>query len=540
MVAAVQAIECRADNCFQSLKILQLPWNVAVWALLTFGIKKFEEQYALHGVGSPNFRAALRNLGIALPVAMKWSRDFAKPASALASKRWNPHLESQVTQAFEIAHNYSTFLFTFPMWHKDRQFAQLLAPNAVRFASEESERGRQVCAHHKSFRRSKGPHAGEILGPLGHGPAVREQFEHVIGKWRKTGRLRFQYSDPWLLWSALLPEYKSRFELIARRDDALSLGEYTLGDLKQIYAALCAVCAAHDFLCYQWQQHFGTFPLDSAVLIRRRTDWCEVLREVSGINIEKCDAVVRDLTFDFSQQLSRMPDLHVSPFIPLDTALNTLAVAPQFPLNSRSDENVLRVCSMLRPLQFNVGSLGKEAEMRVALESRSNVYQLLGPISLPKPVPDIDLLIADDESSTVVIAEMKWIRKPTRPVESIERDADVLKGVSQLSEIRTFVTENPGHLLSIGKLPKRIDEYRNVYYLLVARDHWLWIEPAKEFAIVEYDAFVAALNRPNLDVTIRDLLKYEWLPIEGLDFRVQVDTASVNGVSLFTEVYYGP
>jgi hypothetical protein len=35
-----------------------------------------------------------------------------------------------------------------------------------------------------------------------------------------------------------------------------------------------------------------------------------------------------------------------------------------------------------------------------------------------------------------------------------------------------------------------------------------------------------------------DLLRYEWLPVEGRDFRVQYDTATVNGVSIQSEVFY--
>jgi hypothetical protein len=194
---------------------------------------------------------------------------------------------------------------------------------------------------------------------------------------------------------------------------------------------------------------------------------------------------------------------------------------------------------MLRQDVFDATSLEKEPEMLAALRKTCSQYLLVGPIVLPKPIPDIDLLIADENSSTIVISELKWIRKTTRPVELIDRDADILKGVGQLRQIRQFLAEHPNHLGSQVKLPRPLTEYANIYYLLIARDHWLWIEPAEDVAIVEFEALSAALGRiQDLHTAISDLLQYEWLPVEGRDFTVQYDRNRVNGVSIESEVFY--
>jgi hypothetical protein len=217
----------------------------------------------------------------------------------------------------------------------------------------------------------------------------------------------------------------------------------------------------------------------------------------------------------------------------------TLAIAPQFPLHSRPDENILRVCSVLRPAEFDAASLKKESDMRTDLQEKCSVHPMQGPVPLPKPTPDIDLIVTDESSSTIVIAEMKWIRKTVRPIERIARDTDVLKGIGQLQQIRRFLVEHPTHLRSVGRLPNSMDEYRNCYYLLVARDHWLWVEPAEGAAIVEFEPFAAALSRPvSLNSAMSDLLRYEWLPIEGRDFYVRYDTLTANGASIQSEVFY--
>lgn len=69
--------------------------------------------------------------------------------------------------------------------------------------------------------------------------------------------------------------------------------------------------------------------------------------------------MLTDLTFS----VERSVGLHVYPFVPLDGANETLALAPPFPLHSRHDENILRVCSQERPQVYDATSLEKQSEM---------------------------------------------------------------------------------------------------------------------------------------------------------------------------------
>ncbi len=110
----------------------------------------------------------------------------------------------------------------------------------------------------------------------------------------------------------------------------------------------------------------------------------------------------------------------------------------------------------------------------------------------------MDLTAAVESSSTVLIAELKWIRKPDRPAEAVDRDAEVLKGVEQLAAIRGFLTQTPDHISALDRLPRPLNEYQHVHYLLVARDHWRWVEPQDGIAIVEFEPFT------RLTVTVRN------------------------------------
>jgi hypothetical protein len=139
----------------------------------------------------------------------------------------------------------------------------------------------------------------------------------------------------------------------------------------------------------------------------------------------------------------------------------------------------------------------------------------------------------------VVIAELKWIRKPTKIFERIERDEDVLKGFDQLRKIREFLGQNPNHLPSIGKLRRPLSEYDEVQYAVVARDHWIWVPQSLNGAIFTFDAFTASISRSAaLKHALEDLLTYDWLPIEGRDYTVRYDKSYSNGVEIETETFY--
>jgi hypothetical protein len=127
----------------------------------------------------------------------------------------------------------------------------------------------------------------------------------------------------------------------------------------------------------------------------------------------------------------------------------------------------------------------------------------------------------------------------SRSVEIPARDADVLKGVGQLKQIRQFLLETLITFVNSVSCRGACQNTQNVHYLLVARDRWLWIEPEDGIAIAEFEAFAAALCRyENLHSAVTELLRYEWLPVEGRDLRVKYDRSTANGVSIECEVFY--
>jgi hypothetical protein len=218
-----------------------------------------------------------------------------------------------------------------------------------------------------------------------------------------------------------------------------------------------------------------------------------------------------------------------------------MALVPHFILGSSPEDNILRACSYLRESSYSLLSDDKAATMREDILETLKAFRCKHSIPLPDGSTDIDLLVEDLKSSTVVIAELKWYRKPSTYRERLRVDAEFEDGYKrQLATIQACCRDHPDWLKNRGALTRSLSDYENVFFLLIGRDHWSWFAPRDGAAVVEYEQFRLAVERSvSLNEAMRELLIYDWLPVEGEDFHVQFDRGVLEGVGVESEVYYG-
>jgi hypothetical protein len=535
---AVQAVEDRADKCYEVLGLLKRPANEARWALLTAMALQLEDWQQRFGANSPPHRIRMVNLD-RCTCGFKFISEHGKPVSRLVQKyTWHGSLVMEANQALQVTEQYSHFLSAFPMWHKNHDQVDVQPDGRVRFyIPKDSSRQRQVIAFQQGFRAR----GSEIASPYNRPPkAESPEAMRLLGQlWQETRpggtAKKFSYEPSRKLVEALRPKYQDRLDENFRHPDTFRLNGYSLGEFKSFYIALLILCSIHEYICYPFDRPGQPIPISSLVMLKPRPGWTGELRQISGLTKGVCEAIITDLTLDPLAQ--RGASMCIHPFVPLDGFV--LAVAPQFPLASAADENILRSFSYRHPALFSAQNTEKESVMTERIRDAAVQFGVGHSIELPDKTTEIDMLLADEESSTVVIAELKWSRKPNRALERVARDEDIAKGLTQLQLIRAYARKNPDFLRELWKLPRSLKSYANVHYLLVVWDHWFWIDPEDGIAVVQLDALLPALKKSaNLQNLIDELLKYEWLPVEGRDFRVGYATAAVNGALLESLNFY--
>lgn len=473
------------------------------------------------------------NLGRVIPLILAKldKRGKTEPISRL---RWNRQLALETTNAIDAAHRYFVFTFCFPLWHRDQCYAELINAKRIRFTAIGGANERRVSAYQKGFRSlawKKKYKADSVDLPV----AETTELQTALLTCKPAGLLGFNYPIPIDCWTLLYKFYVDRLIRLFSRNLSLNLGSYTLGEFAQIYAAILAISATHEHLSFRWSQNHR-FPIESAVLVKSRADWIRSCSKLCLLSPEKVEVALHDLSYGSTKPL----DLHIHPFTPLNSSSTILGLAPHFALHSRADENILRICSLVKKDIFDAASLLKEEELREGLLSvMPTAFVSRGPVKLPPPLPDLDMIIVDNNSSTLVICELKWIRKHFGPLEKIDRDDDCKKGFRQLKKIKDFLTNEPRHLINLKVLDHAISEFKHVYYVLLARDHFLWIDPQDGLSLLEYEHFKDVLTDcQDLNSGMAQLLQYEWLPIENRDFIVRYEYAISNGVILDSEIFY--
>jgi len=114
VVAAIDNIESRADECYKALGLLQLPANLATWALLTGAVRMVEQEIKQSSDDSPQLSATLRNLSLFVPIAINWALKHGQPVSQDADLRWTPSSMRRPRRRFRWHHSTVISLSDFP------------------------------------------------------------------------------------------------------------------------------------------------------------------------------------------------------------------------------------------------------------------------------------------------------------------------------------------------------------------------------------------------------------------------------------------
>lgn len=463
----------------------------------------------------------------------------AQRYAAIRTFEWNSVLADVAREAVGEGTGYFVASICYSYWHNGLLDAVLVGPQHLKFAISDSMRQRQISAWQKGMlpKQQRKPPSDD-LAPI-HGKSA-DLLSQALSQSIVRGDRSLLYDFSKELHSAFYDWFSERLSALFRRGRETSLGNYDMSELKRVCAALQAVCAVYDWLLYQRGLRGDLLP-NAYVMVRRRSELSSQLSCLSDVDPAKVQKVLRDLTFGVE---TKPIDLHYQTCVSLDSADTTLGVIPQFALSARYDENMMRVLARTDKALADSQSDSKEQQLIKELKAVPSAdFKISGPFELPSSAgTNIDAVIADERHSCVVIAELKWIRKPIYPKERVRANKEFLKGHSeQLPKLRAFLRENPLYLKDRGILGRSVVEYSRVEYVLAGRDHLVWpdMEASDPTVIIDFDVLKAYLtSNSDLSMLLDLAHRYEWLPREGVDFVVRNETARISGITIESESFF--
>jgi hypothetical protein len=536
-IGSIQRIEDQSDKYFRQITLLSNEWNFATWIGLTEITRMIESTVPPNSFGSQSHifstvSASYIAVQLCLGARKHGRRRLLDPSSFY----WSSRVAMQAKEAFLAARAYSVLCMIFPYWHHNRIAAELLDSDSVRFHSQASFIGRRVSAYLKGIR----PNSVGIpkTAALAANPELQNLFDRSLQSARQISKHGVRFGDLLTLYRALYQEQERRANNFKCRYSEFKIGAYNLEDFRRFYCGVMAIAGAHEHLSFLWLVKNGTLPIETLVLKEHRTYWISLLSELTSISPDITRRMLTDTTFG----TVRAENLHLLPFVPLSDSGSVLALAPPFPLSTNWEENLLQCLARADSDDYSLKSLTKEEEMRYPLVALTTGTRLItGPHKLKKGLPDVDLLVEDLNAGILIIAEMKWCRKPLGVRDRIERDKEVHKGFEQIRRIREFLDHNQSYLYDRKLATKKLlSDYRLLQYCVITRDHLVeGQEPS--IPIYCYDAFSNELkSTPNTAASLRRLTDLEWLPNEGPDFSVRFQPYTLGRIRIEAEEYFLP
>lgn len=264
------------------------------------------------------------------------------------------------------------------------------------------------------------------------------------------------------------------------------------------------------------------------VLCQSEDDWVQDILKNSSLDLESIRTFVRYLTFGNGVT---SPDQALQPFVPLGRGL--LGVPGFALMSSNVDRNLLTLQARVDPRSFDKQSELFERDMTRSLEDafrRRWDHVITGrTYALGSSREELDLVVCEPQTKTVLVLELRWILSPADPREVQSKKVACHEKVPQTMRKRNAARANLAQLLNsaFGIEPEDADRWR-VEAAVVVEGFGGAPTTEPTIPIIPEWVLEEGVGRgPNLQGLVDWLLSTSWLPVDGRDYHFNHETRSM-------------
>ncbi|MCG7872676.1 MAG: hypothetical protein JAZ11_11300 [Candidatus Thiodiazotropha lotti] len=261
----------------------------------------------------------------------------------------------------------------------------------------------------------------------------------------------------------------------------------------------------------------------------------EDLELMSSLSYETVTKFVRFLTYGHNTQT---PDPSLQPLIPL--GVGRIGIPCMHFLSSNQERNLLSLQARVQQTKFDALSDLFEKEMVARLEARLRTrWPLLSSnvnLTFDGVTEEVDLLIADPESCTLLVCELRWMLQPGDPREVQNRKRVCWQKVDQLERkvqwLQLHAFEAIRHVFNVSGDVGNTGSW-NVVGVVVIENFGGTRSSKAKLPIMTSALFeLGVLNATSLEQFGEWSQSLVWLPQEGLHFEVKPYETAILGRTL--------
>lgn len=252
------------------------------------------------------------------------------------------------------------------------------------------------------------------------------------------------------------------------------------------------------------------------------------------------EQLVHDIALNSSLELSRIrsfvdyltygrgvdsPDQALQPIVPLGA--KRLAIAGIGFLSSNAERNLLTLQARLEPNLFDSQSSVFEVEMTRSLQSalaqRWERVAANRRFQLGETNEELDLLVCEPESRTVLVLELRWMLSPADPREVHTKRRTCYQKVDQVKRKVAAASANLPRLLRVAfDIALEPSDEWNVCGAVVVQGFGGALSQQEQIPVIPDWVFEAGVRKaPTLKCLAEWMKSLDWLPVEGRDFEVR-------------------
>lgn len=511
-------VELEVDAEYQKNGLLVLPFAEAVLNLLVAAELRTMGLVA-NSTFLGEYTAGLDSQLFALMHAMRWLREGCSrveepvPFASIVQVKNGAELLSLGLQ-------YDRFATAFPYWHR-RVVALKLEGTHIRVAHQ-LDADPEYEAYNRLIAQAGGSTApGET--PL----AVMREVS--LYSRQVAGRVYLPLTSPAyrIARDYLAPIITESFSLPAD----WKFGRYTLDEFRRTAIALRGVALGWTLAFLHSGLVQRPTGIGSSVMVVQRTELIEAVTRLSEVAPEQVQAIIEDLTF--GERGIRAPDPALQPLVRANST--QMILAPQLLLGTSAERNLTALLNMIpaeRQIYSNLVQLKEESLRRRMIErirEQSTLTAHWGAVPSRPDLPDVDLVLVDDQARSALVLEIKWFIDPAEVREMLARGEEIAKGIAQLKRLASARDMERSLLEPLG-----VDANCRVGYA-VASANWIGQGYLQDVSVpvIQADHLLRRLAGSTALSEVLDWLSTRaYLPQQGRDFLVRPVASQVGRFSL--------
>jgi hypothetical protein len=302
-----------------------------------------------------------------------------------------------------------------------------------------------------------------------------------------------------------------------------NLGNYTLKDFRNLWEYLLIKSISILFVLDPFHSNQFAYPL---FFIQKKVHWIEELTQATGLDLDKVNSIVNDLTFDH-----RVINVtaRIRPFIPVFD--DFFALSPLLITRTLFERDFLDLQCKINKKKYDELSNQKELllidEIQKIIQRKKSVLLYKPKIIIKdkngKPLTDIDLTIIEKHTKTLALAQLKWPLQSKSVLERYEKDTEIENGISQAKIASDYIKNNLSTFLANHFKGVNTYDIENVLSLVISKDNiGTSVKHSNDYPVIDYDVFKQEIieDLHSFKEIFRIAVERPYLPKPDIDYTM--------------------